>query len=61
MGFSEHEHEPRFEQLLSEVDASKRPPIPPQIAQLLAGESYVGACQGCRTVTHVIGHHAPRH
>jgi hypothetical protein len=59
--FFEHEHEPRLERLLAEVRAAgKRPTVPPRIGHLLAGESYVGACQGCRTITHVIGHRAPR-
>jgi hypothetical protein len=25
---------------------------------MLAGDPYVGACPGCRTISHVIGHHA---
>jgi hypothetical protein len=59
--FSEHEHEPRLEQLLAEARAAgKQPVLPARIADLLAGESYVGACQGCRTITHVIGHRATR-
>jgi hypothetical protein len=59
MAFSEHDHESRLEQLVAGAKAEgKRPEIPPRIADLLTGESYVGACQGCRTVTHVIGHRA---
>jgi hypothetical protein len=59
MPFSAHEHEPRVEQLLAQARAEgKEPELPPRIADLLAGESYVGACEGCRSVTHVIGHRA---
>jgi hypothetical protein len=61
MAFSAHEHEPRVEQLLAVARAEgKQAELPPRIADLLAGESYVGACQGCRTVSHVIGHRASR-
>jgi hypothetical protein len=57
--FAAHEHEPRLEHLLAEARAAgKQPVLPPRIADLLAGDSYVGACQGCRTITHVIGHRA---
>jgi len=61
MAFSEHEHQSRFEQLLGEVRSEgKHPSVPPRIADLLTGESFIGACQGCRIVAHVIGHRAAR-
>jgi len=34
------------------------PPLPEAVEHMLAGDSYVGACPGCRTISHVIGHHA---
>ncbi len=59
MGFSEHAHEPRFELLLTQAQAQgPEPSIPPRIEALMTGESYVGACQGCRIVSHVISHRA---
>lgn len=58
--FEGHEHEPRFETLAE--DARRRgeepPPLPKRVEDILAGDSFVGACPKCRTVSHVIGHHA---
>ena len=54
IGFEEHEHEPRIDVLAKEADA-----VPPErVRELLAGESYVGVCAGCRTISHVVGHRA---
>ncbi len=55
-----HEHEPRFETLAEEARhrGEDPPPLPNRVEDILAGESFVGACPGCRTVSHVIGHHA---
>ena len=55
-----HEHEPRFETLADEARrrGEEPPPLPKRVEDILAGDSFVGACPGCRTVSHVIGHHA---
>ncbi len=34
------------------------PPLPERVRDALAGDSFVGACPGCRTVSHVVAHHA---
>ncbi|MGI8623758.1 MAG: hypothetical protein ACR2NB_09805 [Solirubrobacteraceae bacterium] len=34
------------------------PPLPQAVEDMLAGDPYVGACPACRTLSHVIGHHA---
>ena len=39
------------------IDVSA-PPLPERVSEILAGESFVGACPGCRTVSHVVAHHA---
>lgn len=60
IGYTEHAHEPRYQTLAEEARArgDKPPPLPEAIEQMLAGDAYVGACPGCRTISHVIGHHA---
>ncbi len=59
--FEEHGHEPRYESLAKEARArgTDPPPLPERVEDMLAGESYVGACPGCHVVSHVIGHRAP--
>jgi hypothetical protein len=55
IGYDEHEHEPRIDLLAKQARAS-----PPQrVREVLAGDSYIGACAGCRTISHVVGHRAP--
>ena len=58
LGFEAHEHEPRFAALVREARArgEELPPLPARVEEILAGASFVGACPGCRTVSHVIGH-----
>jgi hypothetical protein len=60
IAYEEHEHEPRHEHLAERARAAGRTPpqLPERVRQLLAGESYVGACAGCRMVSHVVGHRA---
>ena len=60
IAYEEHEHEPRFESLAKEARAQGKqpPPLPPRVQELLAGESFAGACPGCRTVSHVVAHRA---
>ncbi len=55
--FEAHEHEPRFTDLAERkgVDAGL---LPERVRDLLAGDSYVAACPGCRTISHVVGHRA---
>jgi hypothetical protein len=62
IGFEDHEHQPRYEALTDQARAEGKrpPPLPARIEELLAGESYIGACPGCRTVSHVVGHRAHR-
>jgi hypothetical protein len=63
IGYSEHEHEPRYEALAAEARAAGAdpPPLPPRVREMLAGESYAGVCAGCRTISHVVGHRARGH
>ena len=60
IAFEEHEHEPRFELAAEQARArgGDPPPLPPRVRELLAGESFVGVCAGCRTISHVVGHRA---
>lgn len=34
------------------------PPLPERVEELLRGQSFVGACPGCRLLSHVISHRA---
>ena len=58
IGWKRHEHEPRYALLAAQrgVDESL---LPQRVRELLAGDSYVAACAGCRTISHVVGHQAP--
>jgi len=61
VGFREHEHEPRYATLAEQARArgAEPPPLPERVQKALAGESYVGACSTCRTISHVVGHRPP--
>lgn len=58
IGYDEHEHEPRFEVLAEQARArgADPPELPERVREMLAGESYAGACPGCRMISHVVGH-----
>lgn len=58
--FEPHAHEPRYQALADQARAEGRepPPLPERVRDILAGDSFVGACPGCRTVSHVMAHHA---
>lgn len=60
IGYEAHGHEPRFALLAEQARArgDEPPPLPERVREVLAGESFVGACPGCRTVSHVVGHRA---
>ena len=62
IGYVEHEHEPRYRTLADQARARGKdpPPLPERVQDALAGESFVCACPGCRTVSHVVGHRAGR-
>ena len=59
--YEAHEHEPRHVTLAEQARArgTEPPRLPERVEELLSGDSHVGACPACRTVSHVIGHHAP--
>jgi hypothetical protein len=61
IGYEVHEHEPRFELLAEHARerGAEPPPLPERVRELLSGESYVGVCPGCRTISHVVGHRSP--
>ena len=61
IGYESHGHEPRYALLAEQARArgEELPPLPERVRELLAGDSFVGACPGCRTITHVVGHRAP--
>ncbi len=58
IAFEEHEHEPRYATLAAEARArgDQVPELPGRVKDILAGESFVGLCPGCRTISHVVGH-----
>ena len=58
--YEAHEHQPRHATLADEAATrgADPPPLPERVEEILSGDSYVGACPGCRTLSHVIGHHA---
>jgi hypothetical protein len=60
IGYEPHEHEPRYEALAEQARArgAEPPPLPERVREMLAGESFVGVCPGCRTISHVVGHKA---
>jgi hypothetical protein len=60
IAFKPHEHEPRVDSLAEQARArgERPPPLPERVHELLAGDSFVGACPGCRAVTHVVAHRA---
>lgn len=60
IAFEPHEHEPRYESLAEQARArgADPPPLPERVRDALAGDSFVGACPGCRIVSHVVAHHA---
>jgi hypothetical protein len=59
--YQEHEHEPRYATLAEQARArgDEPPPLPERVQVVLSGESYVGVCPGCRTISHVVGHRPP--
>ena len=61
VGYEEHGHEPRYQLLAEQARARGEdpPPLPARIQDMLSGDSYVTACPGCRTISHVVGHKAP--
>jgi hypothetical protein len=60
LAYEEHEHEPRHATLAAEARArgAEVPALPERVRGLLAGSSFVAACPGCRTVSHVVAHRA---
>jgi hypothetical protein len=60
IGYEAHDHEPRFELLAEQARArgADPPELPERVRKVLAGESYAGACPGCRMISHVVGHRA---
>ena len=58
IGYEAHEHEPRFAVLAAQARqrGEEPPPLPGRVREALAGESFVGVCPGCRTISHVVGH-----
>jgi hypothetical protein len=62
IGYEQHEHEPRYAALAKQAQArgEQPPPLPARVERMLSGESWFGACPGCRVLSHVIGHRAGR-
>lgn len=60
LAYEPHEHQPRHATLAEEASehGHEPPPLPERVEEVLSGDSYVGACHGCHTLSHVIGHHA---
>jgi hypothetical protein len=62
LGYQAHGHEPRYALLADQARArgEEPPALPGRVERMLSGESWVAACEGCRVLSHVIGHRAPR-
>jgi hypothetical protein len=59
VSYEPHQHEPRHATIADEASArGEESPLPEQVEEILSGDSHVGACHGCRTLSHVLGHHA---
>jgi hypothetical protein len=60
IGYEEHDHEPRYRVLAEQARrrGDEPPPLPERVRDVLAGDSFVGVCPGCRRVSHVVGHSA---
>ena len=59
MPFREHAHESPAERIITEARrAGETPSVPEKLEDLIFGTSFVGACHGCRNVSHVISHSA---
>ena len=58
IAWEQHEHKPRYAHLAGQqgVDESI---LPERVREILAGRSFVAACPGCRTISHVVGHQPP--
>jgi hypothetical protein len=61
VAWEEHGHEPRYAMLADQARArgESPPPLPERVEQMLSGDSFVTACPGCRTISHVVGHRPP--
>jgi hypothetical protein len=61
VAWEEHGHEPRYAMLAEQARAhgEEPPPLPERVQQMLSGDSFVTACPGCRTISHVVGHRTP--
>ncbi|MBA2361258.1 MAG: hypothetical protein H0V79_10060 [Actinobacteria bacterium] len=61
IAFEAHEHEARHELFAEQARAEGNdpPPLPERVKEMLTGDSYVAACPGCRTISHVVGHRPP--
>jgi hypothetical protein len=57
IGYEQHEHKPRYATLAAEAGVDPQD-LPERVRGLLVGSSYVTACPGCRTISHVVGHRA---
>ena len=60
LAYEEHEHEPRYALLAEQARArgEEPPPLPERVREILSGDSFITACPGGRTVSHVVGHRA---
>ena len=60
LAYEPHHHEPRVATLAEQARSEGKdpPPLPETVEELMSGDSYVGACPGCRVLSHVISHHA---
>jgi hypothetical protein len=57
IAYRPHDREPRYEALARERGAESAA-LPERVRELLAGEAFVGVCESCRRVSHVVGHRA---
>jgi len=57
IAYEAHEHEPRYA-ALAEQAGVEAGALPQRVREVLAGDSFVGVCPGCRTISHVVGHRA---
>lgn len=43
------------------AEGSEPPRLPDRVEETLAGEAFLGACPGCKMVSHVVGHRPGEH
>ena len=61
IAYEADEHDPGYALLAEQarVRGEEPPPFPQRVREMLTGDAFVGACAGCGTISHVVGHRPP--